>query len=312
MPETEQVMEAPEAVGTLTYPVKIFRLIDQRGSGFIKQGTENTPEPEERSSPSVRSVLKVSSYRDGDKNIRIRYISGCDTIIPEEQEKFGFATVGGGSLYPHEDEIPFKWGLITVERSGSTIGLFDYLSKSSLNKNSTARIPNMKAIWEEVDQEAKIKGVNDNELEKAQVITWLGTKLIKSRTDSEVFFDEDLLNSLCSLFHVSAETQGGKFYGLVGIAKINPADFKKKATDYVQSVVTQIMVAEELGLIAFSDRSCYYTADEKPITTFSDKLKSKEKKVEFVATFFRGIEGREEYREFLVHLDGAKEKGASK
>src|SRR5687768_10551276 len=110
-------------------PVMILELIDQRNSGFIKDGTENTMFHEELKCPNIlwipNSGYMAEKVKEGDVeytiNKEIRWIKNCSIIDVAEQEKRG--------IKPNrtEDKIPFDKGRAVVVRDGSTASLYDYL-----------------------------------------------------------------------------------------------------------------------------------------------------------------------------------------
>lgn len=106
-------------------PVKYYELIDVKNSGFIMDGTENTAYQQELKGPSIQWIS--STGRTGEKDekgilhyIDIRYVSGCESILPEDQDKRGFKP------NRFEDKIPFENNFTTVKREGNQVSLYDY------------------------------------------------------------------------------------------------------------------------------------------------------------------------------------------
>ena len=101
-------------------PVKYYEIVDKKPSGFIMDGTGGTPYQQELTSPSIQWVSAQGKMCEKDEEgiahyVEIRYINGCDSIIPDEQLKRGFQ--------PKRlmDKIPIENGFATEKDSADVI-----------------------------------------------------------------------------------------------------------------------------------------------------------------------------------------------
>ncbi len=298
-------MEVPSKEKKQEVEVAIFELAEQNSSGFIQEGTENLPEPIEIKGPKWRKVLNKSHFRDGVKNVDIRYINGVDEILVDEQNKFNYTAKAN----PRRDMIIFKDCNITVAREGKLIGMVDFLRTSSFCGTNPKRDKSVPILWNEIFPEKTKTDVNEKAFAESDAIA-LVRSLVKKGADGYEYEEEKII-AYCNLLGATADSPAGRVNTLISKAKQDPVLFLEKIRSFDQTFITEIMMAEEFGVIAFEPTSVGYVAKEKLIITYSSKL-NKDKKVQLLAAHFQSFEGQEAYREFTVELNAQREKGTSK
>lgn len=283
----------------------IFRLTELFPSGFFQEGTENTANPVEIQGPKWRKVLNRSHYRDGASNVEIRYIHATEEIHVDEQVKKGLVS----RINPRRDMVVFKEGDIVAAAEGSGIGLINYLRKASFCGTNPDRDETVPIRWVEIFPEVTRSDVNEKAFEEAEAIALI--RSLAQKVDGAYEYNEEKITAYCNLFGSTAESPAGKINTLIAKAKMNPELFLKKIASFDQSFITDIMVAEELGVISIEATSISYLSMDKVLITFPEKTK-KEKKVMMLASLFQTFEGESLYREFMVNLNLAKEKNTNK
>lgn len=284
--------------------VAYYVLSNQKGSGFIQEGTERLPEPIEISAPSSRSILTTSYYFKKDKDgvprrVNIRFIHGVEEVEVQKQK------AAGHEPNPLQDLIVFKNGKLTVAREGNTIGLFDFLRKTSQNKTNPDRDPSATVVFEEIVPEKEKSGLNDFEFAQADAVSKVRALIVERKGD-HIKYDEDKLGVYCGLFNVTSDTLSGKLNALLGLAKTNPEMFINQVDSLENKVQLEILHAEELQMISFTSTTVQYTTKDKIIMTFTGASQSLEKRRERLVTFFQTPGGAVAYQEFLAELEAAK------
>lgn len=289
-------------------PVAIFELIDQAASGFVQEGTERLPEPIEIRAPSTRAVLRQSVMRhpqDATRNLKIRYIYGCESIEVEEQKKRGWEPNA------QVDKIYFEKGRLTVAREGSLIGLYDYLKKSALNEKSDYRVKSVQPVWREVIPEQKKLDQNVDLFAEADAIAYLKKELVRGEKDGRILYDEDKLEALCYFKKVSAETAHGRLNGLIALAKADPRNFLTEVKTYLQEVALKIEHGVKLDVITLEPTGVRYLNRDKMILAYPGNLKAEERSKKLLSHFL-STAGRLDYEEFLTECRAQEEKLAAK
>jgi len=293
---TKTVKEAkPETV--------IFKLVDQSKSGFIREGTENLPEPDELVVSRFRKIVSHSYYMENNRIVPIRYIRGCDEIHVSEQERLGVKP------NPQADAIIIRNGVLAAENSGFNIGLIKYLRNSTFCGTNPKRDTNTPVIWVEVFPEKNKEQNVDEAFEMQEAIALIKRYVRKTKDGYE--YNEPQLSALCNLFGTYADTPAGMAETLVGLAKMNPKDFISKVHQFDNESVAEIAIAVDLGVLKFTNTTCEYVNKNKIIKTFSPKL-TLEQKFSDVAAYFSSLEGQGEYKIFKAEVASAKEKKSNK
>ena len=301
--ETLEKIQKLETIGE-DVPVAYYELVDQRPSGFIQEGTERLAQPNEKTAPTMTKLRSRSYYFKKDskgvlRRVDIRYIYGVEEIdvIKQDERKF--------QPNPVTDNIFLKDGKFAVAREGSTIGLYDYLKKASFNETNPERDPAAEIrIREVVPEKAKAES-NDLEFDIAEAML-LVKDLILSRAGDKIRYDEVKLNAYCSVFSVSAEHNSGKLNTLIGLAKSMPTLFKEKIKAFENRFATEIVHAEELGLIKYNGNTVEYVAKPEIIFSMPGAFVKKDLVREKLAAFFQSEEGAQAYAKFLIELEGIK------
>jgi hypothetical protein len=204
-------------------PVLILELVDRQGGGWFQEDSIDTREPIEKDSPSNRSILRESVIKQvleegGYINIPIRHVYGCAEIIKSEQEKMGVKT------NPNRDMIIFKNGRLVVERTGSFVGLYDYLKRSSMNDSNPDRVPSVDKVYREVDLDVPAQEFSDVIFEASEAILFL-KPLQKKNAEGEYEYQEEKIDGLSELFGIVGETPAHKLRLLIEVAHKTPTNF---------------------------------------------------------------------------------------
>lgn len=300
------VIDQPKK-NTVKIETAIFQLVDTGSSGFIQEGTEMLAEPVEKKYPTHRNVLRMSHYRDPknpDTNIKIRYVNGIDEINLDKQIAAGVVT------NQRRDMITFKDGYIFVAREGKLKGLVDYLRKSSFCETNPNRDITENIIWREIFPEETQMNVNKKSIVRAKAVALISS-LIHENGEDSFEYDMDRIDALCSLLGTTAETPATKVNVLIAKAEHDPEGFMRKVELFDKESLSEIAHAIELGVISVEDTSVSYVEGNKVLITYPSRL-SKEQIYQRLAGYFQSYEGANDYREFKVHLNHAKEKAAAK
>lgn len=312
MPSVEQILEQErlEQAQENGVEVAIFELVDRQASTWIRQGTENLPEPQRKDAPAARQILNRSAYATNVKRnakdeiikydrVETRHILGCDNIETKKQ-------AGDSTALPNadNDRIVFIDGRLIVANEGAKKSLFKFMRKDSRNETFKERIPGVDAVYREIFPEFEKEGFNEEEFLRSEAIESYIRPMIE-KTSSGFKYKEDKLNAYCRLFGVSAETNGGKVESLMQLAKAFPKDFIEKAKIFEESIVQEIAAAISLGLIKFEAVRVTYLHKDEVIITYSAQL-SQQQKVQKLADFFRSEAGIEKYNTFVAELEFKK------
>lgn len=288
--------------------VKYYEIVDKKPSGFIMDGTGGTQYQQELTAPSIQwiSAQGKRCVKD-EKGIphyeEIRYINGCDSIIPEEQTRRGFV--------PKRmmDKIPIENGFITVERSGDEVGLFDYLNQAFYNADNPDRPDTAAARYREVKMNEKARELLDDDemMTEAKSIVYSLRKNTGGKTPYK--YDEDRIDSICRLVNVWDQSPETKLVKLLKAATQNPKEFLEIVVKSEQTIITEISHALEMKIISFDGNTAQYSEGNKIITSLgSDKITREDVKIDRLAAWFGTQEGNASLTELRAKLELAKER----
>ncbi len=288
------------AVASKKPETALFELINRGSSGFFKEGTQGTPEASELTTTD-HTWLPTEGYMSfvdekGDRYIKeIRYISGQDIILKEEQEKKGL------KANPRQDKIAFIKGFIRIANSGSERGLFAYLKNVFYNEQSPEREEKATAVFREVDQNKvpELLMEDDDALVRALQIT----TALKTKTANGYEYNEERIESLCRLFKIQAEAVGQQLALLSNLAKLTPAAFVTKVENFEQKYETEINQALELKVITLTKTGAIFESTGDVITDFGTGNFSKEKRMNMLVDFFRSPAGEKSIETMRVLVD---------
>jgi hypothetical protein len=289
-------------------PVKYYEIVDRKPSGFIMDGTGGTPYQQELTSPSIQWVSAQGKTcikdKEGIKHYQeIRFINGCDSIIPAEQEKMGFT--------PKRlmDKIPMENGFMTVVREGSTIGMYDYLEKVFYNFDNPDRPDTADARYREVKMNKKAEAlIDDDELiTQAKSIVY-SLRKNTGNPKAPYQYDEDRINSICRLVSVWDESNETKLVKLLKVAISSPKEFIEIVEKTEQTVITELSHALELNVIVFDGNTAQYGEGNKIIYNLGSGNFRPDIKIEKLASWLQTELGTPHLTEIRVKLEIAKEK----
>jgi DNA-binding protein YbaB len=292
------------------YPPLVLELVDRKPSSFVLKGTENNPEPDRLDTSSDYVLLNdstvlVAADKKGEpkKRKKTRWISGSDVILVEEQKKLGI------NPNPLTDLIVFKFGRLSVERSGNTVGLYDFLKSYDGNVSNPDRPENVMEIFREIDTaveaEESISDIND--LSKAiSYLAALQTEKGGQGSGAKTFeYKSEKLVWLCKLFNLTTgESDPERLKGLMARAQTNPETFNATVEDASSDLKVIIKTAREMGVIMM-DTELVSFADDKSVIC---KLKSKamNDKIDELAEFLRSGDGELHNSAIRVKVEHAK------
>lgn len=288
--------------------VKYYELIDQKNSGFIMDGTANTPYQQELKGPSIQWISSTGrACRLDEKGVKhffdIRHISGCDSIVPEEQVKSGFTP------NRFEDKIPFENNFQSVAREGNTISLYDYLEQAFWNEDNPDRPSTATPRYREVKLDKKAETLLDEDEIQTQA-KMLIYELRQSTGNKKMPFkyNTDRISAICRLVNVWDETPERQLMLLLSKAMQNPKEFLEVVVRSEQTIITEVSHALELKVIKFDGNTVQYVSENKIITSLgSDKIKELDK-IEKFASWLATNEGTNALTEMRAKVELAKEK----
>lgn len=300
-------------------PTIYIELKDKRPSGFILDGTLGTKHEVELDSPVARFIPNFGYRRkwveetvNGKKvktpiNEAIRWIKNETEISVEKQKSAG--------IVPHrvskEDKIIIEKGNFSIAREGAYIGLYDYLTQVFYNGTNPERSLGADAIYNVIELGKEEEETNEMDFMIADAINFV-RKLVSKIGDKKYKYDEEKINALCEIFLVYAETMPGKVEALMQHAKYDPKTFLDKATKLIQTKVTEVSHALQLGVIVFKDNTVMYANKDKVIATLGTAKISHDSKINKLADLFGTPDFKATYEEFQMELEVAKEEALKK
>lgn len=285
--------------------VLLLELVDKRSSGFIMEGTENTPNPQEKNCPSVFWIPTMGMMLKPDengvlRNVPIRYIKGCDEIVVAEQEKRGIKP------NPKADKIMFKEGFGTIVKEGDGYGLHEYLVNAGYYEDNPNRSPNSTPIYREIKLNKIAEEIIEADEYMKDVLVFLSS--LRSKRGSEVVYNEEKIDALCQLLAVYAITPALKLTGIANLAKARPEWFLKTVKSFEGQLQSEITHALQLNVIKIEGTVVSYLHEDKILKTFgSDKLK-REEVISRLVDYLGTGEGQEALTGLRIALAAAKEK----
>jgi hypothetical protein len=293
-------------------PVKYYEIVDKKPSGFIMDGTGGTPYQQELTAPSIQWVSAQAKTCIKTKNdqgvetkhyVEIRYINGCDSIIPEEQEKRGF--------FPKRlmDKIPIENGFVTVERDGNTIGLYDYLEKAFWNQDNPDRPETANARYREVkmDKKAEVLLDEDQLMTEAKSIVY-SLRVNTGNKNTPYRYNEDRIDTICKLVNVWDQSPETKLVKLLKVAIQTPRDFLEIVTKSEQTIITEISHALEMNVINFDGNTAQFSEGNKVLKALGSGNMRADAKIEKLGEWLGTDEGNPSLTELRAKLELAKEK----
>lgn len=300
-------------------PTIYIELCDRRPSGFILDGTAGTKHQQELDSPTARFIPNIGYRRiwqketiggkevKTPKNEKIRWIKNEDEISFDKQIARG--------IIPHkvskEDKIIIEKGNFSIAREGAYVGLYDYIMDVYYNKSNPDRSQNADAIYRVIELGKDEEEMNEMDFMIADAINFV-RKLVTKTGAKSYKYDEEKIDSLCQIFLVYAETPSGKVEALMGHAKYDPKGFLEKATKIIQTKVTEISHALQLGVIVIKGNTVQYANKDKIIATLGTGNISHENKINKLADLFGTPDFKAAYEEFQIELEVAKEEALNK
>lgn len=294
-------------------PAIFIELCDQRDGGWVLDGTERTANEVRMKTPSAEFIpsrgfrlVQKPNPETGEmewQNEEIRYISNSLVLSVEEQKRKGIMPAKNKL----EDKIIVKSGVMSVVREGKFVSLYEYLTQVFYNESNPNRPSTAKSIFRVVVPGKKDEGVNDNELAVAQAKVYLGSLYSKDKS-GDYHYNEDKINSLCSIFLVYAETMGGKIRGLMTYATQNPISFMDIALKAESSIETNIGYAIDLNIIRFEGNTAVYVNKDKVLADIGKGKLSHEKKVEKLRDALGSDEYSQAYEELKIEIEAEQER----
>ena len=289
-------------------PVKYYEIVDRKSSGFIMDGTKGTPMQQEINVPEVvwipasgkmsfENEKGVKEYKD------IRYISGCSILDPVEQKKLGFA--------PHKmnDKIPVEKGFMTVERSGDTVALYDYLEQVFYNTDSKDRPNTATAIFREVKMDKKAERLLDEDEVQTRAKSMVyELRLSTGSKDNPYKYNTDRIDAMCRMLNVWDESPERQLVLLLNKAMTNPKEFVSIVERTEQTVITEVSHALEMNVIKFNGNVAQYTDENEIILSLGDDKLKPDVKIERLASWLSTEQGNGSLTKLRSKLEAAKAK----
>lgn len=296
-------------------PVLFLELVDQRPSGFVLDGTNNTPFYQELHAPNISwipadgfmSEMKKEKVNGKEVEIRhnkrIRYIKNENDIDFASQEKRGIKPA------PHEDKIPFEKGYATIVGEGSTIGLYNYLSVVFYNAGAPNRPDTATPIFRVLDLNKKAEEFNESDIEMADAIKLAGELYTSTgKKDNPYIYDEDRIDAIARILNVIGETPTIKLRAIIVTAKNRPRWFLDNVVKFEQIIFTEVSHALQLDVIEFDGNTAQYKGGAKIIKSLGTEKLSQTDKVEKLASYLKTNDGTRALTELRAAIEFAKEK----
>ena len=297
-------------MSTKQHPPLILELIDRKPSLFVMKGTEMAEEPDRLDVSSQYMLLNDSvvlvageKKTDPKKHKKARWISGCDLILVEEQDKMGIKP------NPLNDVIVFKFGRLVVEREGKDIGLYDFLKKYDGNISNPDRPESAIGIFKEintaVEAEERITDI-DAEGDALKYLSSLQTKKGGQGGTAKTYeYNTEKIAWCCKLFNLTTgDSPSEQLEALVTKARQNPSLFNDMIADASSDLKVVIKTARELGVISLDGDVASFAEDKSVIC----KLKSKamNDKIDELAEYLRSADGETANSAIRVQVEHAK------
>lgn len=275
---------------------------DRRDSGFIRDQTEGTPFEERLNCPSKLNIPNISFRKasDGKSNERIRYILGENEISLQRQKELQIEP----NPSPKTDKIVIENGTMTVANEGSTMGLYAFLNDCFWNATNPKRSDKATPLFKVIDLNKIEEQNNEQDMLEMEASAFVYALQIK-KGDVWVY-QEQRIDSLCTLFNVFAERYPSKINALVGLARLSPREFLEKVKIFEQTAATMVAHALQLNVIKFEGNTAMYLIKDKIIKNLGAGTMKQDEKIEQLSQFLRSSDGNELYHELTAEVENAK------
>ncbi len=300
-------------------PVIFLELVDMKDSGFIKDGTENTPNEEQLKAPAIRWIpnrgyraKKVEETINGKKvitkyNEEIRFIRNQPELSVKRQKELGIEPLNNGK----GDKIMIPKGYATIAREGTDISLYDYLKDVFYNESNPDRSERADKIFRIIEKDKQAEATIEDEMMLADAMAYVGT-LYQRKGKDQYLYNENKISGLCEVFQVFGETNAVKITSLITVAKLRPEWFMNKVSKWEQTTNTEVAHALQLNVIRFEKNAAVYVEKDKVIKSLGVDNIKQEEKIERLSDWLRTSDGNEAYTELRAEIEAAKEKSLSK
>lgn len=287
-----------------TSKIYTFVLVDTKDSGFIKDGTENTPQEERLKSGNgfikTESVMLTGTGKN-QKRVPIRFIHGCPTIVVEEQEKGNYKPNPGFD----KSKLWFTAGILETDGVGINKSLLEYLRNYHGNIDVKVRPDGAMNIFKEL----KVAETAEEALDREDALTRAKNLLLdlRQKRGNESVYNEAEINALAGLFHLPyMDSPAEKLDALISKANENPEAFINSIANKKQSLFAQVNHARDLGVIVFTGKAVSLAQNNKIITELkSTKLEDQNDEL---ASFFLSEDGKIPYEQFMIEYRAERER----
>lgn len=300
-------------------PVMFIELVEKQDSGFVRDGTENTPFEERLTAPSIAWIPSEGFRRRMTTNDKgevvptpgveaIRFIRGVDEISVQRQKELGLEPTNKGK----GDKIIFEKGFATVAREGADVGLYDYLKDVYYNTSNPLRSQKATGIFKVIEQDDDAEVFNDSDMIMEDVLAYtnrLQQKVGKTKDGKNLYkYNEEKIDGLCQYFNIFGESYAKKLQAIKWFSRVRPQEFLEGAVRWEQTTMMEVSHALQLNVIKFDGNVLMYGTKDKVIKNLGSEKMTKEQKIEASADWLRTSDGHEAYMELKAELDAAKEK----
>lgn len=292
---------------------------DMRGSGFILDGTENTPTPIELRSadrlwiPNTGFMGKEVKNSDGTthiENVEIRYIAHSKYIEVETQveKKVKYDKMDAKN---DANKITMEKGVMTIIKTPSNRPLTDYLENVFWNLDAPNRPETAQALFKVVRLDKKARVVNEDDMIRTEAKS-IVYKLQKKNAKGEWEFDEDKIDSYCKVLDiVGGDSYDERLYALRVHAEADPAHFVELILSLDSRMNTEVSQAVKLDVIEFVDGVAQFKNGTEVIKYFGDEKLNKSQQIERLADFLKTNEGTPFLTKIRAEVESAQNKKLS-
>lgn len=274
---------------------------DKKDSGFVMDGTENTPFREAIDAPStlwIPSSGVMGEMKDGRRqDLRIRWINGCDELDPEIQDKRGFKPDR------YNDKIVMEKGFATIINEGSTAGLYNYLKKVYYSSDAPNRPKNLTPLYKIMQIDKIAEEISDHDELVHDAMTIVLSLRVKTGTDTYKY-NEERIAGLCEILQIGGgDGAPTKLRAITSFAKAKPEKFLTLVSNFENTIFTELTQALQNGVIKFEGNTCLYADDGgKIIRALGQGNFNQQAKLEKVADFMKTKEGTESLTELRAKV----------
>lgn len=289
-------MEQKEVLIAEESPILTIRLVNQQESSWILEGTENSADPIKMAFPSLYRIVphcKVA-YKD-DKGVlrhkQIRHIAGCDSIDPKWQDENGYVPD------PQMDNIWVANGVAVFERSGESIGTYDYLKQYQGNISAKDRPKDAADEFEEVNDVELAEQIIVDFREQFDAMNILNSLMRYENGAYE--YDEESIDQICSVLNIKVKSPAEKVAVLTTICATNPKLVTDSIANQSKKVIHDVRKAETLQTITFSDDKVVFNETKAVILAFKKKH-NRISQVNKLVDFLSSKDGEPFYGQLLI------------